>query len=315
MTFSKETNRPIKKSGLGKGLNSLLGLNENLTKPSSELNDEISNRESEEVINGSMVLKISPKDIEPNPHQPRRVFKEEDLTSLANSIKVDGIIQPLIVTKGDQKGKYTLIAGERRWRASQLLGLELVPVIVKDVASDDLLRIALIENIQRSDLNIIEEAEAYASLINDFSLTQEECARKVGKERATVTNTLRLLALPREIQDDLMDDRLSMGHGRALLGLEDTKLMLRARDIVIKKKLNVRQTEQLCKSFKKNNDNNKNNNEDISPDLNYLADHLRSILRTKVKLQGTGSRGKIEISYFSAAELERILGIVGYNLK
>lgn len=315
MTFSKEASRPPKKTGLGKGLNSLLGLNDNLTSQLGAQPDEGVVKDEDDLAVTSTVLKINPKDIEPNPHQPRRVFKEEDLTSLANSIKVDGIIQPLIVTKGDQKGKFTLIAGERRWRASQLLGLELVPVIVKEVASDDLLRIALIENIQRSDLNIIEEAEAYSSLINDFSLTQEECARKVGKERATVTNTLRLLALPREIQDDLMDERLTMGHGRALLSLEDTKLMLRARDIVVKKKLNVRQTEQLCKSFKKNNDNNKINNDDISPDLNYLADHLRSILRTKVKLQGTGSRGKIEISYFSAAELERILGIVGYNLK
>lgn len=314
MTNAREPSRAVKKSGLGKGLNSLLGLNDSLT--SEEQRIALHAEAPEGSDSKNVIIRVNPGDIEPNPHQPRRIFKEEDLSSLANSIKVDGIIQPLIVTKGDKPGKFTLIAGERRWRASQLLGLEEVPAIVKDVASDDMLRIALIENIQRADLNIMEEAEAYASLINDFNLTQEECARKVGKDRATVANILRLLALPREIQDDLMDDRLSMGHGRALLSLDDTKLMLRARDIVVKKKLNVRQTEQLCKSFKNSQQLDKAKDEEqTSPDLNYLADHLRSILRTKVKLLGSGSRGKIEISYFSAAELERILGLVGYNLK
>jgi ParB family chromosome partitioning protein len=177
-----------------------------------------------------------------------------------------------------------------------------------------MLRLALIENIQRADLNIIEEAEAYASLIKDYGLTQEQCADRVGKERSTVANTLRMLALPREIQDDIMDGRLTMGHGRAILSLEEKKLMLRCRDIVIKKGLSVRATEQLCKTFKDPKSGAKAGASiKDDADLQYITESLRSYLHTKVKLQGNTSRGKIEISYFSAAELERLLRVIGHK--
>jgi ParB family chromosome partitioning protein len=259
------------------------------------------------------VLELDPNLIDPNPQQPRRFFHDKDLGDLANSIKTDGIIMPLVVTEGDKPGRYTLIAGERRLRASKLVGLPSVPVIVKDGVADDLLRLALIENIQRADLNIIEEAQAYQSLISDYGLTQEQCAQKVGKDRSTVTNAIRILSLPKEIQDDITEQRLTMGHGRAILPLEDKKLMLRARDIIVKKGLSVRQTEKLCKLMKQNSnqDGTEPPARGSNPDLDYIADRLRGHLRTKVKLAGSGSRGKIEISYFSATELERILSIIG----
>lgn len=305
------------KKALGKGLNSLLGDFDDAPaggKSAGTGAKPVLSESDTRRLADKMILRVSPDDIEANPHQPRKVFRQEDLISLSNSLKIDGVVQPLIVSRSEKAGKYTLIAGERRWRASKMAGLQTVPVILKEVTSDDMLRIALIENIQRADLNVIEEAHAFASLINDFGLTQEQCSKKVGKERATVTNTLRLLTLPKEIQDDLLEERLSMGHGRALLSLEDKKLMLRARDIVVKKQLSVRQTEQLCKRIKKGDSPEKAASPiRASADLDYLAETLRSHLRTKVKLSGSGARGKIEISYFSASELERILGLIGSN--
>lgn len=293
------------RGALGKGFNSLLGMNleEEPIPAASQFNKQQINT----------VLEISINDLEPNPHQPRKVFDDEALKSLTESIKVDGIIQPILVAKADKPSCYTVIAGERRWRAARLAGLHKVPVIVKGHVPEEMLRVALIENIQRSDLNIIEEAEAYSSLIRDFGLTQDACSKKVGKERSTVTNALRLLSLPREVQDDLVEGRLTMGHGRALLSLEDKKLILRARDMVVKKNLNVRQTEQLCKSFKKKGAESadEQGSRGIDPDMEYMAESLRSHLRTKVKLSGNASRGKIEVSYFSAAELERIMETIG----
>lgn len=300
-----------KRPALGKGFNSLLGLSDDeLPRGGS-----ISAKYTRSGQDGSAVLQVEVASIEPNPHQPRKIFSDEALESLCNSIKEDGIVQPVIVSKGSKEGTYVLIAGERRWRASKMAGKTTIPAIVKEGSEESLLRIALIENIQRADLSIIEEAEAYQSLINDFGLSQEQCAKKVGKDRSTVTNALRLLSLPREIQDDLLDRKLTMGHGRALLSLEDKKAMLRARDIVVKKQLSVRQTEQLCKNFKLEGQKGAEAKSDsANADLEYLADAIRGHLRTKVKISGNGSRGKLEISYFSAAELERVISLIGIEL-
>jgi ParB family chromosome partitioning protein len=305
---------PSRRGALGKGISSLLG------------DVEVSNRapppvdapESEPARSHALVaevVRLPIDDVQPNPHQPRKIFDDTALKELSASLKEDGILQPIVVSKGDSDAKYTIIAGERRWRASKLAGFETIPAIVKEGVGDDMLRLALIENIQRADLNVIEEAEAYASLIKDYGLTQEQCADKVGKERSTVANALRLLSLPRELQDDIMDGRVTMGHGRAILSLEEKKLMLRARDIVIKKGLSVRQTEQLCKTFKQTQKLEESGGatpkEDA--DLNYITESLRSYLHTKVRLSGNASRGRIEIAYFSAAELERILKRMGYS--
>jgi len=304
----EHTKQPLKgtpkREALGKGLGSLLGLDQDENAPTHV-------PASTEVTTLQNVLEIAISKIQPNPRQPRKIFKDSDLLALAQSLKQDGVIQPLVVTKeGDS---YVLIAGERRWRASQLAGFDKVPVILKEATPEEMLRLAIIENVQRANLNVIEEAEAYAMLIKDYGLTQDDCARKVGKDRTTIANMLRILLLPQEVQDDLMNEKLSMGHGRALLALEERLLILKARDIVLNKKLNVRQTEQLVKKMKKQSplDDDENDRNKANADLDYLADTLRSHLRTKVKLFGSGGRGRIEISYFSPAELERILQLIG----
>jgi len=300
-----------RKAALGKGFNSLLGLSDEAAQ--AVLGDDRQPKPG-------AVVRVRIADVEPNPHQPRKIFEDEPLRSLSESIKVDGVIQPVIVSKGSKPGKYILVAGERRWRASKMAGLENIPVIIKEGSPEEMLRIALIENIQRQDLNIIEEAQAYKSLIDDFGLTQEQCAQKVGKDRTTVSNALRLLGLPKEVQDDLMDGRLTMGHGRALLALVDKKQMLRARDLIVKKLLSVRQTENLCKNFAEEETAeaaavaSPEQSDSDDADLEHLAEAIRSHLRTKVRLTGNGSRGRIEISYFSAAELERLISMIGVEV-
>jgi ParB family chromosome partitioning protein len=312
MNFRQE--QKSKRPPLGKGITSLLG-NFDVETPSGTNRP----RQGAETVEGEKqkfsVVEISTEAIEVNPHQPRRIFKDQELQSLAASIRVDGVIQPVTVTAGSGPGRYTLIAGERRLRASRLAGLDKIPAIIREPMTDqEQLRVALIENIQRQDLNVLEEAEAYHSLIEDFGLTQEQCAEKVGKDRSTVANILRILQLPKEVRDDLVENRLTMGHGRALLALEDRKLILRARDIIIKKGLNVRQAEQLVKSYKSPASPSSGRLGKDVADLEYLAEALRATLKTKVKISGTGGKGKIEVSYFSASELERLLGMLGLKL-
>ena len=324
---------PPRRGALGKGISSLLGnLNDDdpaaeapsprnrpvtvpltatdrIPAPSSNSPPRPTNLEAE-------ILRLPINSIESNPHQPRKAFDERALKELSASLKLDGLLQPIVVARSEvSPQKYIIIAGERRWRASKLAGFDSIPAVVKDRASDDMLRLALIENIQRADLNVIEEAEAYAALIKDYGLTQEQCADKVGKERSSVTNSLRLLSLPRELQDDIVESRLTMGHGKALLSLDDKKLILRARDIVIKKGLSVRQTEQLCKSFRDPKAKNGKTPHAIKDeaDLAYVTESLRGYLHTKVRIAGNTSRGKIEVSYFSAAELERVLKLMGHK--
>ena len=303
-----------KRPPLGKGITSLLGNFDVEASTAVGVTRQGAEATESEKLKFA-VVEIPTDSIEVNPHQPRRIFKDQELQSLAASIRVDGVIQPVTVTPGSGAGRYMLIAGERRLRASRLAGLEKIPAIIREPMTDqEQLRVALIENIQRQDLNVLEEAEAYQSLIEDFGLTQEQCAEKVGKERSTVANILRILLLPKEVRDDLVENRLTMGHGRALLALEDRKLILRARDIIIKKGLNVRQAEQLVKSYKSPTSPSSGRLGKDVADLEYLAEALRATLKTKVKISGTGGKGKIEVSYFSASELERLLGMLGLKL-
>jgi ParB family chromosome partitioning protein len=318
MTLKSQDSKS-KRPSLGKGITSLLGAFEPEAPTNKPGQNQINLKQgatAADVTSAStMVLEIAQDQIELNPHQPRTHFKDSEIEALAASIKVDGIIQPLTVMMSSTPGKYILIAGERRLRASKIAGLSKVPVIVRGPMTDqEQLRVALIENIQRQDLNIVEEAEAYQSLIEDFGLTQEQCAEKVGKERSTVANTLRILHLPKEVREDLVEARLTMGHGRALISIEDRKLILRARDIIIKKGLNVRQTEQLVKNYKNQNQTPGGKTGKDQADLGYLADSLRSTLMTKVNISGTAARGRIEISFFSSAELERLLAILGHKM-
>ena len=247
------------------------------------------------------------EELRPHSRQPRKSFDDAKMTELVASIREKGVIQPLVVRNaGDH---YQIIAGERRWRAAQRAGLKDVPVVIQDVSEDWALEMALIENIQREDLNPIEEAEAYRYLMSSFDLSQDEVARRVGKDRSTVANALRLLRLPRAVQQDVMAGRLSMGHARALLPLESGTRLQEARDLVVKRQLSVRQTEDLVKRLKTAvpaGSRRKPGN----PELLELAARLQRRLGTQVRiLPGTrgGKGGKIEIAYYSAEELERLL--------
>jgi len=257
--------------------------------------------------------------IVPNKFQPRTHFDQSELEELSDSIREKGVIQPLIVKQLDDDSKvYELIAGERRLRASKLAGLKTVPVVVMDVADDDtLLELALIENIQRTDLNPIEEAEAYKSLIEKFNYTQDEAAKLVGKNRSTVANLLRLLHLPKSIQQDLIDKTLSEGHARALLRLSEDPLKLEeVRNIIVSEGLTVRQTEKLIKKILSKTPSSarkqRNDLESKLPDSykKALTTQLTNRLNSKVLITESGSRGKIEIEYYSHDDLERVMQLL-----
>ncbi|MBT8354905.1 MAG: ParB/RepB/Spo0J family partition protein [Desulfofustis sp.] len=254
--------------------------------------------------------------ITPNKHQPRMMFDQEELTELANSIRENGVIQPLIVSRSSKK-KFTLIAGERRLRASKIAGLKTVPVIVRELSSDDeLLEFALIENIQRTDLNPLEEAEAYRKLIDKFGLTQEEAAKKVGKNRSTVANSVRLLQLPDYIKDDLLSGRLTEGHARALLAvLASPATMKEIRDQIVAKQLSVRLTEKLIKTLTREVAPTKasfrTKDKEFSKSVKKsFENQLTNRLSSQVFINQKGSRGKIEIEYYSYDDLERIIAMV-----
>jgi ParB family chromosome partitioning protein len=256
--------------------------------------------------------------IEPNPQQPRSYFDPDRLQDLSESIRERGVIQPLLVTRS-KGNRYHLIAGERRLRAAKMADKEEVPVVVMDAASkNERLELALIENIQRHDLNAIEEALAYGRLIDEFSLTQEEVSRRVGKKRSTITNILRLLKLPRQIQSDVIENRISEGHARVLLRLQDEPdLMLEVRDRIIKDKLSVRQTEQLCRAGKRPITGKKKREiaRETEGDLpksycKALTNQMTNALNTKIRILQNGSRGKLEIEYYSVDDLDRLVSLL-----
>ncbi|MCX7872696.1 MAG: ParB/RepB/Spo0J family partition protein [Verrucomicrobiae bacterium] len=249
--------------------------------------------------------------------QPRKDFTQESINELAESIKQKGVLQPLIVRRRGEE--YELISGERRWRASQIAGLETVPAIVRDVDDRTALEIALIENLQRENLNPIEEAEGYARLIESFNLTQEEAAVKVGKNRATVANALRLLKLPSDIQALLRKGNISAGHAKAILSLENSQLQKIAAEKVIKESLSVRQTEDLVNYLLKATESEsktgkKKKNESSDAHIVDLERQLMQKFGTKVSLRYREGKGALEIKFFSNEDLERILNIIGVNL-
>ena len=255
----------------------------------------------------------------PNKHQPRSNFSEKDINELADSIRENGIIQPLIVTRSDQSGVYELIAGERRLRASRVAQLGSVPVVVLEVTDENtLLEMALIENVQRTDLNPMEEAEAYNKLIEKFGYTQEETAKRVGKKRSTITNLLRLLSLPDFIKIDVSDGVLSEGHARALLRLSDNPLRLREiRDLVIQKNLSVRQTEKIVRNVatpsspRQSKTPSLRDTEQLSPSIcTSFENQLTNKLHSRVSIVQSGSRGKVEIEYYSLDDLERLVSMI-----
>jgi len=243
----------------------------------------------------------------PHTQQPRKFFADDKMDELVASIKEKGVIQPLVVRRVDDH--YQIIAGERRWRAAQKAGLKDVPVTIQNVSEDWALEIALIENIQREDLNAIEEATAYKHLIDNFSLTQDEVAKRVGKSRSAISNTLRLLQLPESIRNSVLSGELSMGHARCLLALVDSEEMLEAAGQVQRKKLSVRATEALVAKIKKfaGQEEQQQPAVEVDPHLADLEDILKKNMGTKVEIKKIGKGGKLIINYYDEDELQRIL--------
>lgn len=299
----------VKRKGLGKGIDSLIpdtGSAKGKTSTNSKpvVKEVVKEVIKEVKVPADTMMKIS--DIEPNREQPRKSFDKEALEELADSIRQFGIIQPIVVQKKDDY--YEIIAGERRWRAAKLAKIKEVPVVIKEYTKQEVMEIALIENIQRKDLNPIEEALAYKGLIDEYHLKQDELAKRVSKSRAAIANAMRLLRLTDEIQNMLVNDEISMGHARALLALDQEDLQLEAAKVVIEKGLSVRDTEKLVKSIL----NPKQVKLPIpsSDDAVYesIATKLREKLGTKVSINHKkGGKGKIEIEYYSKEEFERIL--------
>ncbi|MBS5933414.1 MAG: ParB/RepB/Spo0J family partition protein [Clostridiales bacterium] len=266
---------------------------------------DIRAKKNEDNVSRETLININ--QIEPNKSQPRRNFNEDSLHELADSIKLYGIIQPLILQKRDKY--YEIIAGERRWRAAKVAGLKEVPAIVKDYSSQEIVEIALIENIQREDLNPIEEAIAFQKLINEYKLKQDEVAERVSKSRTAIANSMRLLKLDQRVQQMLIDDMISSGHARALITLEDGEIQYQIATKIFDEKLSVRETEKLVKKLL---EPVKQEEQDKGKDLSFIyhdiEEKIKEIIGSKVQVkQKTEDKGKIEIEYYSKDEFERII--------
>ena len=293
--------------GLGKGLGKGLGQGIAALIPED---DEVKVKEviKEVIVKQPADINVKLSLIEPNKEQPRKAFDEDALIELSESIKQYGVLQPLLVQKkGDY---YEIIAGERRWRAAKIAGLKEVPVVIKDYTTQEVMEIALIENIQREDLNPIEEARAYQRLISDYKLKQDELAERVSKSRASITNSLRLLKLDERVQDMVMEGKLSNGHARTIIGIEDPDKQYEIALKIFDEKLSVRETEKLMKTLNKPEKEPKKKPEN---DFVYrdIEDKMKRIMGTKVVIKNKdNNKGKIEIDYYSKEELERIYDMI-----
>lgn len=277
----------MNKHGLGRGLDALIPTEQEGIETIQEINiDEI-------VVNNK---------------QPRKDFDEEKLEELAASMEQHGVLQPVILRKVGRG--YELVAGERRWRAAAKAGIKKIPAVVKELSDGDVLEIALIENLQREDLNPIEEASAYKQLMDEFGLTQEELAKRVGKSRSQIANTLRLLNLEEEILKFIFEGKLTAGHARALLSIEDKKLRYGLAKKISNEGLSVRQAEQLAQNLLQKKEKKSSRQTTINPIMSDIAEKLQQSLGTKVRIRGSEKRGKIEIEFYSSEELERILEVI-----
>lgn len=281
-----------KKFALGKGLSALIP------------------EEMEEAIEINNNTLISINKIKSDSEQPRKTFDSEKIAELTESIKTHGIIQPLILRK-DAEDRYVIVAGERRWRAAKLAGLKEVPAIIMELSDRDILEISLIENIQRQDLNPIEEALAYKRLLNDFEITQEELSKRIGKSRVAISNTMRLTNLDSRVQQYLIEGIITEGHGKVLLTIDDGQIQYELAQQVIDEKLSVRELERLIKRIsEKKNDSVSSVDNEINPYYKDIKNQLQNYFGTKVNISSKKNRGKIEIEYYSEDDLQRILDII-----
>lgn len=288
--------------GLGKGLDSMIPQK---VVQSKDNKVDVKTKKNEDNVSRETLININ--QIEPNKSQPRRNFNEDTLHELADSIKIYGIIQPLILQKRDKY--YEIIAGERRWRAAKVAGLKEVPAIVKDYSSQEIVEIALIENIQREDLNPIEEAIAFQKLINEYKLKQDEVAERVSKSRTAIANSMRLLKLDQRVQQMLIDDMISSGHARALITLEEGEMQYQIATKIFDEKLSVRETEKLVRKLL---EPAKDEKQDKAKNINFIyqdiEEKIKEIIGSKVQVkQKSEDKGRIEIEYYSKDEFERII--------
>ena len=308
-----------KRTGLGKGLGAIFGdevmesaaeEQEAKHQAKSKKAQEPEKKEEDSDIGKELMVKVT--SIEPNREQPRKDFNEEAMGELAESMKVYGVLQPLLVQK---KGDYyeIIAGGERRWRAAKLAGLKEVPVVIREYTKQQTMEIALIENVQREDLNAIEEAKAYQRLIQEFELKQEEIAARVGKSRVTITNSMRLLKLDERVQEMLIQNQITGGHARALLTVEDGELQYKLAGKIIAENLSVREIEKIVKSLSKKKNPKEKNVEDESLTLIFrdLEERMKSAMGTKVSINRKDkNKGRVEIEYYSESELERIVELI-----
>ena len=289
----------MKRKALGKGLSSLI--------PSSIAKSQVQPVTS--FPSRSAELRIEVSKIRPNPRQPRRSFDDAGLDELASSLKAQGLLQPVVV-RPLSEGQYELIAGERRWRAAQRAGIHQIPAVVRDVPDEKLLELALIENLQREELNAIEEAKAYRILVDDLELTHNEIAQRVGKQRTTVANALRLLNLPETVKDMVRGRLISMGHARALLALEDAKAIESLARRVVAEGLSVREVESQAKRPAGVKPRAGRPSKPIDPNVAAAEATLQRVLGTKVRIAGNGTVGRLEVHYHSAEELDRVYRLI-----
>lgn len=295
----------VKKKGLGKGLDSLIPDNRGTKTVESESQPK-SEPESEN-NSGEQMMKINI--VEPNREQPRKKFEEDGLLELADSIRQFGILQPLLVRK--RKDYYEIIAGERRWRAAKIAGLKEIPVIIKDYTEQEIVEIGLIENIQRENLNPIEEAMAFKRLLEEFNLKQDEVAERVSKSRAAVTNSMRLLKLNENVQQMIIDDMITTGHARALLAIDDKEQQYILANKIFDEKLSVRETEKLIKDIKNPKKSKEKKTVENAFIFKSFEDKMKEVIGTKVSIASKGNgKGKIEIEYYSDSELERVFDMI-----
>lgn len=297
-----------KKRGLGQGIDSLIPNKVNVNKEAeiTKINTDSENKEADSIF-------VNINKVEPNREQPRKTFDEDSLVDLSESIKQVGVLQPLLVL--DKKDYYEIIAGERRWRAAKLAGLKEVPVRIMNLTDQEVVEISLVENIQRENLNPIEEAFAYKRLLTEFNLKQDEVAERVSKSRTAVTNSMRLLKLDERVQQMVIDDMITTGHARALLGIEDAEKQYTTAQKIFDENLSVRETEKLVKKIQKNKDvpEEKKKISDPAMEAIYhdLEEKMKSILGTKVAInKKDDQKGKIEIEYYSMDELDRIIDLI-----
>lgn len=281
-----------KKLALGKGLSALIP------------NESYNNND-----NKKSTLSISINKIKSDKDQPRKSFDAEKIAELTESIKTHGVIQPLILRKVEDD-QYIIVAGERRWRAAKIAGLKELPAIIMDLSENEVLEISLIENIQRQDLNPIEEATAYKKLIDDFKMTHEELSKRIGKSRTSITNTMRLINLNDNVQQYIIEGVISEGHGRALLGVKDSKMQCELAEQVIDEKLSVRELEKLIKKIVEPKSKKDYNKQELNPYYKDIKNQLQDYFGTKVNISNKNNKGKIEIEYYSEDDLQRILDII-----